>query len=312
MRRIINWILIIALVLGLCACGQSTETTWKEQHDLGVRYLSEGNYEEAIIAFTAAIEIDPKHPESYVGRGRAYLKIGETEENINNALTDYQAAVELDKTLIDVWLGIVEILIKLGDYDQAVEILEGAIEKVDDPESLQNRLDELLKEIDASANPLLSDPNVWVDEMEAILYLTEDAYHIDRMTGAGINDFQVYISFSKDAPVETGYIQFSGSWADGVDRYVDWGRTSSLEAAERSAEGTLSSDSMDFLKNNYTLSARFDVGLALNYDELDQMPYLYLTGIDANGNVDSSLLLTLDITPGIMEKIEAVREYAFG
>ena len=53
MRRICSWILTIALVLGLCACGQSTEEKWQEQYDLGVRYLSEGNYEEAIIAFTA-------------------------------------------------------------------------------------------------------------------------------------------------------------------------------------------------------------------------------------------------------------------
>ena len=44
--------------------------TWQEQYDLGVRYLAEGNYEEAIIAFTAAIEIDPNRVEAYMGRGR--------------------------------------------------------------------------------------------------------------------------------------------------------------------------------------------------------------------------------------------------
>lgn len=36
--------------------GTDTTLTWQEQYDLGLRYLSEGNYEEAIIAFTAAIE----------------------------------------------------------------------------------------------------------------------------------------------------------------------------------------------------------------------------------------------------------------
>ena len=88
MRRICSWFLTIVLVLGLCACGQSAQAKWQEQYDLGVRYLSEGNYEEAIIAFTAAIEIDPKRPEAYVGRGGAYIGSGETAENLAAAFPE--------------------------------------------------------------------------------------------------------------------------------------------------------------------------------------------------------------------------------
>ena len=72
MRRIFSWILTLALVLGLAGCGQDAAAAWQEQYDLGVRYLSEGNYEEAILAFTAAIEIDAKRPEGLIGRGDAY------------------------------------------------------------------------------------------------------------------------------------------------------------------------------------------------------------------------------------------------
>lgn len=53
--------------------------TWDEQYDLGVRYLSEGNYEEAILAFTAAIEIDPKRPEAYWGIADAYIGAGDLD-----------------------------------------------------------------------------------------------------------------------------------------------------------------------------------------------------------------------------------------
>ena len=80
MRRIFSWVLTLALVLGLCACGQSAEAKWQEQYDLGVRYLSEGNYEEAIIAFTAAIDIDPKRPEAYEKAAEAYTAAGRVEE----------------------------------------------------------------------------------------------------------------------------------------------------------------------------------------------------------------------------------------
>ena len=47
------------------AAEKTDASGWQAQYDLGVRYLNDGNYEEAVIAFTAAIEIDPKRPEGY-------------------------------------------------------------------------------------------------------------------------------------------------------------------------------------------------------------------------------------------------------
>lgn len=55
-------IFILLLAVGLSGCADK----WQTQYDLGVKYLSEGNYEEAVIAFTAAIEIDEKKPEAYI------------------------------------------------------------------------------------------------------------------------------------------------------------------------------------------------------------------------------------------------------
>ena len=86
MKSIVSMFLTLALVLGLCACAQKAETsaveapTWQEQYDLGVRYLSEGNYQEAIIAFTAAIEIDPKQPDVYEKLAEIYIATGDTEQ----------------------------------------------------------------------------------------------------------------------------------------------------------------------------------------------------------------------------------------
>ena len=81
MKRICSLFLTLALVLGLCACGQKAPT-WEEQYDLGVKYLSEGNYQEAIIAFTAAIEIDPKRPEAYIGLADVYTAQGDTDKAV--------------------------------------------------------------------------------------------------------------------------------------------------------------------------------------------------------------------------------------
>ena len=78
MRRLRDVLCALLLIFTVTACTASTPT-WQEQYDLGVRYLSEGNYEEAIIAFTAAIEIDPKRVEAYSGLSDAYLAIGDYE-----------------------------------------------------------------------------------------------------------------------------------------------------------------------------------------------------------------------------------------
>lgn len=142
MRRIGSLILTIVLALGMCACGQSAKAEWQEQYDLGVRYLSEGNYEEAIIAFTAAIEIDSKHPEAFIGRGDAYIGSDETEENLTAALADYKEAITLDETLTDAWLGLVDVYIRQGDFEKAEEILREALEILQNNELIQEKLQE--------------------------------------------------------------------------------------------------------------------------------------------------------------------------
>lgn len=76
MKKYFCIFLAFVMCLSLCACAQEGPT-WNEQYDLGVRYLSEGNYEEAIIAFTAAIEIDPKRPEAYSGLANTYIAMGD-------------------------------------------------------------------------------------------------------------------------------------------------------------------------------------------------------------------------------------------
>ena len=92
MRRVFSFALALAIVLSLAACSRSAAATWQEQYDLGVRYLSEGNYREAIIAFNAAIEIDPKRAEAYIGLADAYEAQGDTEQ-ARQVLEDALAAV---------------------------------------------------------------------------------------------------------------------------------------------------------------------------------------------------------------------------
>ena len=63
--------LLLALAV-LAGCGGKASAKWQEQFDLGVKYLSEGNYEEAVIALQLAIEIDPKQVQPYLELANLY------------------------------------------------------------------------------------------------------------------------------------------------------------------------------------------------------------------------------------------------
>ena len=169
---------ILALMLLLCACTASA-ATWQEQYDLGVRYLSEGNYREAIIAFTAAIEIDPKRAEAYVGRGQAYVLSSETEENLAAARADFEAAIELDETLAEAWLGLADVYIRLGDYDRALEILQEALEKTGNDPSVAGKIAEIESGNIKDSSGKLRRTSYFNENGELVWYL-EYTYNVDR------------------------------------------------------------------------------------------------------------------------------------
>lgn len=75
-NRLLSWLILLALTL--TACGNAA-ASWQEQYDLGLRYIGENNYEQALIAFKAAIEIDPKRAEAYIGAADAYVGLGQIE-----------------------------------------------------------------------------------------------------------------------------------------------------------------------------------------------------------------------------------------
>ena len=144
MKRFVMMWLAAVLLLTACGTGESGPT-WQEQYDLGMRYLSEGNYEEAIVAFTAAIEIDPKRAEAFVGRGDAYVGSGETEENLAAAAADYLAALDLDEMAAEIYGKLADVYLAQGDRESAIQILQRGADTTGDA-GLLARLEELLAE----------------------------------------------------------------------------------------------------------------------------------------------------------------------
>ena len=146
-----NLFLLLALLL-LTACSTHA-LTWQEQYDLGMRYLSVGSCKEAVIAFTAAIEMEPGQASAYVSRGDAYAgyarlliaddpESGEALEAYENAVQDYLTAIDLDGSAVSVYKKAADVYIALGDTGSEAAILGQGLRVTEDL-SLQAALDGL-------------------------------------------------------------------------------------------------------------------------------------------------------------------------
>jgi tetratricopeptide (TPR) repeat protein len=185
--------LMIAAILLLPACAKPVVSapTWQEQYDLGVRYLSEGNYEEAIIAFTAAIEIDPKQASAYVGRGDAYVLSGDTEETRTATIADYEKAIELDETYVEAYLGLADVYIRQGNNEKALEILNQALLKVRDTSSVENQINMLENQSSVQLSDIFERP-LEISELTSNGLLVLDSTPENNSSAFLLND-RIYI-----------------------------------------------------------------------------------------------------------------------
>ena len=77
----------IFFFLAVCILLTACSNKYKETYATGMKYLEEGNYEQAIVCFSEAIEIDPKAYDAYLGRANAYIYLDMREEAVNDLNT---------------------------------------------------------------------------------------------------------------------------------------------------------------------------------------------------------------------------------
>ncbi len=136
MRKVCVLSLCVILGLAFIACGSSTGTTWQEQYDLGMQYLTDGDYEAAIVAFTAAIEIDAKDIQAYTGLIQAYIGTGDYESAVSAAeqgakVLDDSGQDQVDSALekfTAALLTLGELCLNEGQYELAISAFSIALE----------------------------------------------------------------------------------------------------------------------------------------------------------------------------------------
>ena len=90
---------LLLILISLTACNtKPEEMTAQEFLDLGEKYLLELKYEQAIVYFTASIEIEPRNEKAYVLLADAYKQSGEPSKG--QAVLEMGFALFYEDTLI--------------------------------------------------------------------------------------------------------------------------------------------------------------------------------------------------------------------
>jgi Tfp pilus assembly protein PilF len=89
----------------------------------GEKYAKAGKYQEAVIQFSNAIEIDPRFAEAHHQLARVYIKLKAPQQ----AYREFSTTVELDPGNADAQLQLATLLISVHKYDDAQKAAEMVI-----------------------------------------------------------------------------------------------------------------------------------------------------------------------------------------
>ncbi|MDN3670747.1 tetratricopeptide repeat protein [Echinicola jeungdonensis] len=113
-QSILGLLLSAALLWG---CGKSGNSA-------GDTLYAEGNYQQAVEAYSEQLKNYPKNEEVLYRRGRAYEELGNLEE----AIADFEAAVKLDSKNTKFLLGLSNLYQKQGKHERALLFADRAVE----------------------------------------------------------------------------------------------------------------------------------------------------------------------------------------
>lgn len=141
LRKRMSFFLIVMLLL-LAGCAEKPKT-FDEQYDLGVKYISDGNYEEAIIALSAAIKIEPNSAIAYLNRGNAYY----AQKMLDNAISDYINAISLNPDTSEAYINLTQLYIEQESYDSALETCKEGLNKFPNDAKLKEQHTSLTEDL---------------------------------------------------------------------------------------------------------------------------------------------------------------------
>ena len=135
MKKIIY--LLLVLFIGFPSTSQAQNV--KQIVKTGDEFFSRGNYNDALIQYSKAIDVQSNNASLYVKRAGVYEKTGDFEK----AAEDYDRAGVFDSKNSDIFYQAGRMYYKMGDYNLSLEKAQSALQ------AKRNNLDALALKIDA-------------------------------------------------------------------------------------------------------------------------------------------------------------------
>ena len=164
MKKLLSLALAATLLLALAACGAEPAAIPNPALVLGEKYLFDLDYEQALLQFDQAIEIDPKNPRGWLGKADALLHLNRqgdavqtldagakaTRGDIRDALKAAQA--EVAKSIAEGYIGLSTCYEKLGWKEIAIALIKRVCEEMPEESRLWEVLEGLVNIVENSAN----------------------------------------------------------------------------------------------------------------------------------------------------------------
>lgn len=299
---------------------------WQEKYDLGIKYLNEENYEEAIILFIAAIEIDAKNIDAYIKLAETYIIIGETEkaievynnalevepdnvdiyislaqayisiENIEDAITAYEAIIDIQPENADIYIDLAELYVNLDDIEAAISVLIEGNEVTDDSkiESYRSELEaelEARNELEISTQFIVYKSDTTLLTNEDLIGLSSDELLIARNEIYARHGYIFKSEFLSEYFSETSWYEGTVSDASAIElSTIEWLNIQRINAFETGL--SLGETQYDYLG---TLSVSSNVIIHYSCVESITISYNLLTLI-----IDEGLLsVSGDVSNGL-------------
>ncbi len=160
MINIKKQLFIVACLFILSACaGLFINPVAKDEFEAGFTLFNQGKYEDAVLRFQKAIEIEPEYTKAYIYLGRSYLNLGQWFEAIPPLRTAYRLSPketkkEIVNFLLDALIGGALAEFQKGNFQNSVDLLKEALSV--EPESAKAEK-ELIKSLIACGGELLSE-----------------------------------------------------------------------------------------------------------------------------------------------------------
>jgi tetratricopeptide (TPR) repeat protein len=139
---IIALILFLFAVVGIATKGAAPLRA-KNSINLGNKYLQEGKYQKAMLAFEKANLIDEENIDSRLKLSEIYIITGKNDK----AKSLLKETVQLDKTFQDTYILLASIYEKEKDYGELIKVLNEGLSLCKEKDKLQEEFDKLLAEI---------------------------------------------------------------------------------------------------------------------------------------------------------------------